>query len=179
MLQASLLGGVALGVLSALPIIGLANCCCAWILLGGGLASYQLQQDRSAPISFGDGALVGLLAGLIGAVVWTLVSLPINALMAPLQQGMMEQMASRSADMPPEARDFLAMLDSAPARGLAAVLGFVLKLIVCGIFGLIGGLLGTVFFRKSPPPAPEAGWPPPSSFTPPPIPPPFPPSSQL
>jgi hypothetical protein len=119
-----------------------------------------------------------LLAGLIGAVVWTLVSLPINAVMAPLQQGMMEQMASRSADMPPEARDFLAMLDSAPARGLAAAIGFILKLIVCGVFGLIGGLFGTVFFRKSPPPAPEQGWPPPPSITPPPIPPPFSPGGQ-
>lgn len=178
MLQPALLGGVALGVLSALPIINIANCCCAWILLGGGLAAYQLQQDRPAPISYGDGALVGLLAGLIGAVVWTLVAIPVGAVMMPLQNSMMAQIASQSADMPPEAREFFAMLDSAPARGLAAVIGFILKAIVCGIFGLIGGLFGTVFFRKSPPPAPDTSWPPPpSSFTPPPLPP-IPPAGQ-
>ena len=34
-LQPALLGGVTIGVLSALPVINLANCCCAWILFGG------------------------------------------------------------------------------------------------------------------------------------------------
>ena len=48
--QAALLGGVAIGVLSALPVINLANCCCAWILFGGGLAAYLMQQNHPEPI---------------------------------------------------------------------------------------------------------------------------------
>ena len=44
MIQPALLGGVAMGVLSALPVINIANCCCAWILFGGGLAAYLMQQ---------------------------------------------------------------------------------------------------------------------------------------
>ena len=83
MLQPALLGGVVIGVLSALPVINLANCCCAWILFGGGLAAYLLQQGRPAPISVGDGALVGLMAGAVGAVVWTLVSIPLAAVLSP------------------------------------------------------------------------------------------------
>ena len=38
-LQPALLGGVVIGVLSALPVINVANCCCAWILFGGALAA--------------------------------------------------------------------------------------------------------------------------------------------
>ncbi|MDO8680687.1 MAG: DUF5518 domain-containing protein, partial [Acidobacteriota bacterium] len=68
--QPALLGGLAIGVLSALPVISLANCCCAWILFGGALAAYLMQQNHPEPVNAGDGAIVGLLAGIVGAFVW-------------------------------------------------------------------------------------------------------------
>ena len=76
---------MAIGVLSALPVINLANCCCAWILFGGALAAYLMQQNHPEPIQIGDGAIVGLLAGLVGAFVWLIVSIPISMVMAPFQ----------------------------------------------------------------------------------------------
>ena len=175
MLQPALLGGVVIGVLSALPVINLANCCCAWILFGGGLAAYLLQQPRPMPISAGDGALVGLMAGAIGAVVWTLVAIPLNAALLPFQADMLEQVLSNANDMPPEARDFLESLKTAPVMGAAAVIGFLLTLCICSVFGLVGGLFGALFFRKNvppPPPPPVPTFtPPPPSFRPPPPPP--------
>ena len=45
MTQAVLLGGLFIGVLSALPIINLANCCCLWIVGGGAIAAYLGQQE--------------------------------------------------------------------------------------------------------------------------------------
>src|SRR5687768_17675320 len=81
-LQPALLGGVTIGVLSALPVINLANCCCAWILFGGALSAYLMQQNHPEPIQIGDGAIAGLLAGVIGAFVWVIVSVPISAMMA-------------------------------------------------------------------------------------------------
>jgi hypothetical protein len=178
MLQPALLGGVVIGVLSALPIINLANCCCAWILFGGGLAAYLMQQQRPAPISAGDGALVGLFAGGIGAVVWTLVSIPISAMMLGFESSMLDSVLSNASEMPPEARAFLESLRSGPIRGAAAVIGFFITLCVCSVFGMLGGLFGALFVRKEgppppPPPVPEFTPPP---FTPPP-PPAFPPSS--
>ena len=56
--QPALLGGVTIGVLSALPVINLANCCCAWILFGGALAAYLMQQNHPYPVETGDGALI-------------------------------------------------------------------------------------------------------------------------
>ena len=55
-----------MGVLSALPIISAGNaCCCLWVVTGGFVAAYLFQQNRAAPITPADGALVGLLAGLV------------------------------------------------------------------------------------------------------------------
>ncbi|MGE0461529.1 MAG: hypothetical protein AB7Q16_09190 [Vicinamibacterales bacterium] len=174
MLQPALLGGVAMGVLSALPVINLANCCCAWILFGGGLAAYLMQQQRPDPITVGDGALVGLMAGAIGAVVWTIVAIPLNAVLLPFQAGMLER--ALSSDMPPEAREFLEALKSGPAMGVAAVVGFFITLCVCSVFGMVGGLFGALFFRKSEPPPPPVP-PPAPAFTPPTFAPPPPPLS--
>ena len=85
-LQPAILGGVFIGVLSALPIISAGNfCCCLWVLSGGALAAYLLQQNQSSPVDAGDGAIVGLLAGLIGAVVHTLLSIPIVLFFGPMQ----------------------------------------------------------------------------------------------
>lgn len=166
MLQPALLGGVALGVLSALPVINLANCCCAWVIFGGGLAAYLLQQQRPDPISAGDGALVGLTAGALGAVVWTLVSIPLNAALLPFQADLLERALSNASDMPPEAREFLETLQSAPVMGAAAVVGFFIKLFACSAFAMIGGLFGALIFRKNAPPPPDG-----SSFPQPPFPP--------
>jgi hypothetical protein len=170
MLQPALLGGVVIGVLSALPIINLANCCCAWILFGGGMAAYLMQQQRPAPISPGDGALVGLLAGAIGAVVWTVVAIPISAMMFGFETSMLDSVLSNASEMPPDVRSFLESLRSGPIRGLAAVVGFIVTLCVCSVFGMLGGLFGALFFRKNelpPPPPPPVPTFTPGVFTPP------------
>ena len=54
-LQPALIGGVVTGVLSALPFIsGFNACCCLWVVSGGLVASYLLQQSRSTPLTPGD-----------------------------------------------------------------------------------------------------------------------------
>jgi len=159
MLQPALLGGVVIGVLSALPVVNLVNiCCCGWVLFGGGLAAYLMQQQRPQPISVGDGALVGLMAGAIGAVVSTFVSIPINAIMMPFQAGMLDQALSNAGDMPPEARAFLESLRGGTLAGVASVFAFMLSLVVFSVFGLVGGLFGAVFFKKQAPPSPPADF---------------------
>ena len=51
-LQPALLGGVFIGVLSTLPIINIGNlCCCRWVISGGALAAYLLQQNQPEPIT--------------------------------------------------------------------------------------------------------------------------------
>jgi len=151
-LQPALLGGVTIGVLSALPVINLANCCCAWILFGGALSAYLMQQNHPEPIQIGDGAIAGLLAGVIGAFVWVIVSVPISAMMAPFQSEMANRVLRDATEMAPELRSIFENLAGAPAIGIGLIFGFFVMLCVSTVFGMLGGLFGALMFKKSQPP---------------------------
>jgi ABC-type phosphate transport system permease subunit len=162
-LQPALLGGVTIGVLSALPVINLANCCCAWILFGGALSAYLMQQNHPEPIQAGDGAIAGLLAGVIGAFVWVIVSVPISVAMAPFQSEMAGRMMRDAADMAPELRGIIENMAGAPVIGIGLIFGFFLMLVVSSLFAMLGGLFGALMFRNNqppviPPPIPPQGF---------------------
>ena len=178
-LQPALLGGLAMGVLSALPVINFANCCCAWLLFGGGLAAYLMQQNHPEPITAGDGAIVGLLAGVAGAFVWALLSVPIGLIMGPIQAEFVERTLENARDIPPEVRTILeSMRGNAFTTGVGTIAVFFAMLmfasIVGAIFGAVGGLLGAIIFRKNvaPPPPPPPPPMPSTMWSPPPPPPP-------
>src|SRR5688572_30580798 len=95
MIQPALVGGVVMGLLSALPIVSAGNlCCCLWVVTGGVVAAYLLQQNQPAPLAPGDGALVGLLAGVFGAIISVLLSIPISFFVGPLERQVMERLAN-------------------------------------------------------------------------------------
>jgi hypothetical protein len=147
----ALIGGLVVGVLSALPLISAANiCCCLWVVSGGVAASYLLQQDRAAPITLSDGALVGLMAGIIGAFVSLALSIPITIALAPFQQRVIEQLIN-SGTLPPDFQDYMS---GAVGGTVGLAIGFVFMLIAGIIFGTLGGLLGAAIFRKPQTPIP-------------------------
>jgi hypothetical protein len=177
-LQPALLGGLAIGVLSALPVVNVVNlCCCAWVVFGGALAAYLMQQNHPAPINAGDGAIVGLMAGAIGAVVGSLIQIPIAMAMGPFQLEMMDRILQGAEDMPPELREWFETWRGSMAGGAALGIGFIFAMLFSlffySLFGMLGGLLGAVMFRKNapPPPPPVAGFEPPRFTPPPPVPP--------
>ena len=175
-LQPALLAGVAIGVLSALPVVNLVNfCCCAWVVFGGGLASYLMQQNHPAPVNAGDGALVGVMAGAVGAVLGTVLSIPVAMAMGPFQADMLERVLQGAQDMPPEVRSVFEQMQDNMAGGAALGIGFIFALFFSlffySLFGLLGGLLGALMFRKNTPPPPPPAVFEAQSFTPPPPPP--------
>lgn len=147
LVQPAIIGGLVMGVLSALPLISTANlCCCLWVVAGGVVAAYVLQQNERAPITPGDGATVGFMAGIVGAVVYLLLSIPITFVVAPLQRQAVDQLVD-SGSLPPEFREYL----SAYAGGvLGAVVGFFMMLVAGIIFATTGGLVGALVFKKPP-----------------------------
>ena len=160
-LQPALLGGAVLGVLSALPFINLANCCCIWFITGGVLAAYLMQQNSPAPVSAGDGAMVGLLAGVFGAIVSTIVSISLRLIAGPMQSAMISRALEHAQDMPPEARAWLETMGHGGAGLVVLLMGFLFHLVLGCIFGTLGGLLGAMMFRKDAPPTlPPVGPPP-------------------
>ncbi len=155
-LQPALMGGLVIGVLSSLPLISAGNCiCCMWVIGGGVVAAYLLQQNQSTPISTGDGAIVGLLAGLIGAGVSLLISIPVGLMFGPMQAEWMQRMTSSAGDVPPELRPWIEnMAQSGGFTIIGALFGFVFMVVAGVIFGSLGGMLGALFFKKDGPPPP-------------------------
>lgn len=66
-------GGLLLGLLSPLPYVnGLG------FLFGGAFAAHLLLKQRSSGVTYGDGAFVGVLSGLVAAIVATILMIPIK-----------------------------------------------------------------------------------------------------
>jgi len=183
-LQPAVIGGLVIGVLSALPIVNLLNvCCCAWVIAGGIVTAYLLQNASVVAITIGDGALGGLMAGVIGGVINAVLSIPVNLLMRPFQMRMMQQFMDNARDMPEGLRFFMerGMYGGAGGVAIAFISTLMLSLVVGAIFATIGGMIGAAIFSRGkptvsaappPPPPPPVSPIPPSPVPPPSTPPP-------
>ncbi len=149
-LQPVLLGGLLIGVLSALPIVSIGNCCCClWIITGGMLAVYLRQQNAPFAITSSEGALVGLMAGILGGIIAVLLAVPIDLLMEPMQRRLLDWVMVANPDLPGETRDMIQRFSTPAAVTFKLLLGVVTG----AVFGLLGGLLGVAVFRTNLPPA--------------------------
>jgi hypothetical protein len=157
MLKPALTGGLVMGLLSALPGISLGNCCCcAWLVTGGLLAAYLLQSKTVEPLALGDGALVGLLAGLFGAVASAIIAVPMKLLAGPFQQRLIQRIAEAQPNLPDNLRQAIDNMGATGVTVAGAIVSFLMMLVLGAIFSTLGGLLGAFFFKKkaasAPPP---------------------------
>src|SRR5262249_15291972 len=145
-----------MGVLSALPLVSAGNCCCLWVIGGGMVAAFLLQQNRSTPITPGDGALVGLLAGLIGASVEVLVSIPVTLLVGPFERAFAQRLIDMAGNMPPEWRTIIERTSRGDQSAAWFVVGRMFALMfwlgLGAVFSTLGGLIGAAVFKKQTPP---------------------------
>lgn len=158
--QAILVGGAFNGVLSALPLIELGNCaCCLWVVGGGVITAYLLQQGQAARLEMGDGALGGFLAGVAGAAICAALTVPIRLAAGSLAD---QAFPIDELDAPPEVLEMVEFVQQASESvALVALFTFVFMLIAGAIFSTVGGMLGVLFFRKDTPPGgPDAAPPP-------------------
>jgi hypothetical protein len=150
--QHVLLGGTFIGILSVLPVVNLANCCCLWVILGGALTVYLQQQNRDTPVETGEAAVAGLLAGLLGAA----IHVAVMAVMFGVTGSIDSEIQSALEDhpqVPPEVREFVLQVVS--GRGIVLLLAAV-SVPLYAIAGAVGALLGLAIFKKKIPPSPEA-----------------------
>jgi hypothetical protein len=153
--QPALYAGLAIGVLSALPLISLGNClCCLWVVGGGAFAVYLMQQETPYAVHSADGALVGLLAGLIGGAVCGLISIPLAMAMGPMQQRIVERILASNQDVPPEVKSMMQNMTSSSMLGAIAIVGLIVRAIVFAVIAMLGGLLGVALFKKKDAPPP-------------------------
>jgi len=118
-----------------------------------------MQQNHPEPINIGDGAIAGLLAGVVGAFVWLIISIPVNLALAPVQLAMSRRMLERASELPPELRSIFEGATTGAVVGVGTIVFFFVMLLVSTSFGMLGGIFGALMFRKSspqlPPPIPQ------------------------
>jgi hypothetical protein len=153
MLKPALIGGVALGILSVLPIIGSFNCvCCAWVIGGGVLAAHQYVKASLTPVTLGRGVALGSVTGLIGSLVYILFTIPLYLML--IRSGvrltdLVRQSMERWIKAMPEMRDYLQTASTQSDIGLSVVLfGMIFTIGIFCIFGMLGGAVGVAIFEK-------------------------------
>lgn len=176
-MRPAVIGGVLLGLLSAIPFVQLVNaCCCAWAILGGLIAANMYIKSSPNPVTPGEGAQIGIMAGLIGAAIYIVVGIPLGFMAG---QAMMSGIQGIfSGVVPPEQLgEFNRQMEEARAQQAGSFFEYLPGAIFSGIIGglilaafaTIGGLLGVLIFEKRkggagappPPPPPNFGGPPP------------------
>ena len=163
--QPALAGGMFLGVLSTIPVISAGNClCCMWVLGGGGIAAHLLMKQRpTGNITYGDAAFGGVMSGLFGALVATILSIPIKIVTARLFVGQQQAMEEALREFPIEGpmRDLFLRMASPEITITTLTFTFISSLLVYSLFAMIGGILTVAIVNnqkgRRQPPSPIAG----------------------
>ncbi len=162
-LKPAVIGGVVLGLLSAIPFVNWVNiCCCAWAILGGLLASYLYVKNSATPANAGDGAIIGAMAGGIGAVIFLVVGIPLSILSGA---AMREMLISFMAKVNPEQADMVRRQMAMQGESVSGIIvQSLFGALLLVVFAVIGGLIGIPLFEKRkgagpvpPPPPPGPG----------------------
>jgi hypothetical protein len=141
-LKPAILGGLVVGLLSAIPFIN--YCCCIWGIGGGALAGFLYIKSSPTPVRAGDGAVIGALAGVIGGLIYLFIGVPIAYFISGA--AMEEAFARANVELP-----------------FTGPLLFIVSGLLGGLFLLVlsvlGGLLSVPLFEKRkdevPPPPPQ------------------------
>lgn len=167
-LRAGLLGGLVMGVLSAVTVVPqvpfVRFICCIWAMLGGVLAAYFYARRSPTPARIGDGVAVGVIAGAVGALI-SLVAFALVSFYVTDRTQAEEQIARAGLK-----------ITYGSVIWMIAALAFILQITQA----LVGGIIGVALFERRgeegsgpppPPPAPYYGGTPGPTYAPPPPPP--------
>jgi hypothetical protein len=165
--QPAMVGGLIVGICSALPGISALNCCfCGWALIGAAIAVKMTINNSSRPLQAGDGARIGLFVGIIAAVVFIFISVPINlsGFTTDLSMRLVEKFANRVDNPELQEAMMTAIARAAEMSPIERVLTSIPILIAEAflqvVFTVLGGLLAIPLFEKRkdlPPPPPNYG----------------------
>jgi hypothetical protein len=154
MLLAAGLGGLAMGILASIPLIGIvSSCCCLWAgLWGCGILAvwiYRMSDKTQPGLTIGQGVLVGLAAGVVGAVLASILgalsSLIFSGVNTANYLDMMNQIPGVSDSLDETSRELI--------RQYTATSGSLLfstccNFVIYSFFGMVGGLIGTGLIWK-------------------------------
>ena len=114
---------------------------------GGFIAAYFLTRESIQPLAVSDGAIVGVFAGMIGAVVAFLISIPLSPLEDALARSMTEWISEYADQVPEFWQSFM------EDRGLESSIPFMalellINMVVFSLLSALGGVVGISIFKK-------------------------------
>jgi hypothetical protein len=149
--QPALTGGMFLGLLSSIPFISAGNClCCMWVLLGGGISAVLLLRQRPSGITYGDAAFGGVLCGLFGAVVGTMVQMSFRAIASRFFESQQQQLEDLLKQLGAEGpmRDWTLRAFAGEISPATVLFTFFTNLGAFSLFAMIGGILAVAIINK-------------------------------
>ena len=152
-LQPAFVAGAALGALSGIPIVSAGNLiCCMWVIGGGALAAWLLRKNHPrgpAAVTYGDGAFVGVLSGSFGAIVATVISVPVRLLTsAETLRDQRELFEETFAELEAPLRELLLRLLTPEISFVTILVTFFINLVTFSLFAMIGGILLVAAVKK-------------------------------
>lgn len=154
--QSVLLGSVVVALLST-SYLGYINFfCCLGVIIGGIVTTWHYTDSHRLTIKPGNGAVLGLQAGIIGSIIALLLNFILIQFGIRHDQALVTMLIEMFGDsMPPEQVDDLIEQRDAPVRLLPYMLQGTLGVILSGIFGALGGTIGAALFKKGTAEPPE------------------------
>jgi hypothetical protein len=155
LVYSGLIAGVAMGLLSHIPLVACLNCLLfAWVW-GGGIGAVFLYRryEKNPVLSVTQGLVLGAAAGIVGAVIGGITAAIFAGLNTAFSEALNNLLGNNGSGI----------FDIFLAGGFS-LLGIFRDIVIYGIVGAIGGLIATALIWK----APMAAVPP--SYTPPPPP---------
>ncbi len=145
-LKPAIIGGVVVGLLSAIPFVNFVNvCCCLWAILGGALAAHLYIKASPTPVKTGDGAVLGLLAGVVGAVIYIVIGIPLAILVGTTMIALVSRMIE---NVNPGQAEMMRQQMAAGQTVIGAILRGLFTAFMLIVFSTVGGLLGVAIFEK-------------------------------
>lgn len=152
-----LYGTIVMTLISVFPILNLMNLfCCAGVIAGGfaGVYSYRKQlQDTGITLTHKDGGMIGILSGILAAVLVTGFGLIISLFSEsnPILE-VMKAFDEMNIQTPPEVakyvEDFSNEYNDYGFSPSITIISFISNIILYPLFGAIGALLAVSLFNK-------------------------------
>ena len=112
----------------------------------------MLTKQRPGGINYGDGAFAGVLSGVFGAIVATIVSIPVRLIAARIfeaQQTAMEDAFRQMPELEGPLRDFLLRMASPEISAVTIGFTFFTNLVLYALFAMIGGILTIAIMNRN------------------------------
>src|SRR2546428_801855 len=136
-LKPAIMGGLVVGFLSAIPFINWLNiCCCLWAIIGGALASMVYIRNSPTAARAGDGAVLGVLAGLIGAAIFIILGIPISIAMGSAMTAIFGRIVE---SIDPDQAEMMRRQMEASQTMLGVIINGLITAILLVVFSTIGG----------------------------------------